>query len=691
MMSRYRSTRRRGLVPEPLERRVLFATGSLDPSFSGDGVATFDHGNRDNGIDVVVQADGKMVVIGRTGNDPDKDLDFALVRFNVDGTPDPTFGNAGLAVTDFGGEDTPMAAAQASDGSIWVVGGTGPRNTSTEEWAVARYTADGAPDLRFDGDGKEVFDLGESAQDITIQSDGKLLVVGPTRLGEFGVMRLTADGAPDPGFGDGGVVTTAFHTRGTYPRSVDVAPDGRIIVGGWIFNGDAFGAVARYLADGQLDPSFDHDGRVFLDRNSIDDLAVQPDGKIVLLQGDLSLARLNLNGTYDDRFADGGTLRVQAGAADGIQSARKLLQQPDGRLLASGLYAHNSHGTWDTLTNILFRATPDGRLDPGFGDGGIVRVPDEQDRSFAALALAPDGKIAAAGTSTRMLSDDPFDFDNDIAAFRFANDVPAQPPPPGEAVTIEAEDATSLRGAVVARSNPGFTGRGYVDFQADSGAAVTWKVNDVPGPGDYTIEFRYANGSRSTRTLAFDASPGTGGTVAFPPTGSWSTWKTVMVPVTLTAGGALTGTLRTTGTNGPNIDSLSARRVGGPPPGGTVYQAEQATLVGARALHSQGGYTGTGYADFTNASGDSVEWTFDHAGGSATLTFRYANGDIRDRPLDLSVNGQIVRTGLSFPPTGSWSAWREVSVTVDLASGTNRVKLAATGRSGANIDSMTVS
>jgi hypothetical protein len=268
---------------------------------------------------------------------------------------------------------------------------------------------------------------------------------------------------------------------------------------------------------------------------------------------------------------------------------------------------------------------------------------------------------------------------------------PADAPPPGDAWTLQGEDAATTPGdATVRNTHAGYTGRGYLDFSRDAGATVLWTFDDLPGPGEYEVEFRYANGSVASRTLDFHAgTPGPSRPVTFAPTGSWSTWRTMSVPVTLSEGNVLAISLETTGFDGPNIDTVTLRRVSAPQE--LRLQAEQATMQGARVKSTHAGHTGTGYADYDNPSGDWVEWGFDHTGGAGrTLTFRYANGSLSDRPLELRVNGQVASPRLSFAPTGSWTTWREVSVTVDLAAGTNRVRLTSVGNSGPNVDVLTV-
>jgi hypothetical protein len=121
------------------------------------------------------------------------------------------------------------------------------------------------------------------------------------------------------------------------------------------------------------------------------------------------------------------------------------------------------------------------------------------------------------------------------------------------------------------------------------------------------------------------------------------------------------------------------------------YQAENATLSGAVAASNQPGFTGTGFADYINATGDFVKFntTVGNA-GSYTLVFFYANGGGTSRPLKLEVNGITVNASLAFASTGSWGTWKWVNVAANLAAGTNTVKLTAIGASGGNIDRLDI-
>jgi polygalacturonase len=128
-----------------------------------------------------------------------------------------------------------------------------------------------------------------------------------------------------------------------------------------------------------------------------------------------------------------------------------------------------------------------------------------------------------------------------------------------------------------------------------------------------------------------------------------------------------------------------------PPPAGTRYEAEDAVCQGT-VDSDWPGFSGTGFCNTTNAVGAYVQWTVNAAGaGTATLTFRYANGTTASRPVDVTVNGAAAGT-LDFPPTGSWGTWQTATTTVPLGAGANTVRVTATTSGGApNLDYLDVS
>jgi uncharacterized delta-60 repeat protein len=180
------------------------ADGPLDTGFDGDGkVTTAIGGSDDVGYSVIQQADGKLVVAGYSHNGSDSDV--ALVRYNADGSLDTGFDGDGKVTTDMGGNnDWAFSVIQQTDGKL-VVAGTS-YNGSSYDFALVRYNADGSLDASFDGDGIVTTAIGAAndyAQSVIQQADGKLVVAGYSDNGgnyDFALVRYNADGSLDTGF-----------------------------------------------------------------------------------------------------------------------------------------------------------------------------------------------------------------------------------------------------------------------------------------------------------------------------------------------------------------------------------------------------------------------------------------------------------------------------------------------------------
>lgn len=188
-----------------------FADGSLDRSFDGDGFLTTDLGSSEEVNSVVVQMDGKILAAGNrfdaaTGSGS---TDFALVRYNADGSLDTSFGGGdGIVLTNISGLDVAHEVIVQSDGKIIVAGNTELVGyASGGDIAVVRYNADGSLDTSFGGgDGIEITDLGgdEDVAGVTVQSDGKIVVSGTTYFSggsDIFMVRYNSDGTIDESYG----------------------------------------------------------------------------------------------------------------------------------------------------------------------------------------------------------------------------------------------------------------------------------------------------------------------------------------------------------------------------------------------------------------------------------------------------------------------------------------------------------
>ncbi len=240
--------------------------GTLDTSFSGDGMVTNAIGSGNDVVrSVTVQADGKILVAGYSSNGTN--YDFALVRYNADGTLDTSFSGDGMVTTAIGpGDDNRYSVTVQADGKILVAGYS--NNGTNFDFALVRYNADGTLDTSFGGDGMVTTAIGSAADvgcSVALQADGKILVAGySTQAGteiDFALVRYNTDGTLDTSFSGDGMLTTAVGSGADNGRSVTVQADGKILVAGTSNNGsdDDF-ALVRYNADGTLDTSFSGDG-----------------------------------------------------------------------------------------------------------------------------------------------------------------------------------------------------------------------------------------------------------------------------------------------------------------------------------------------------------------------------------------------------------------------------------------------
>ena len=267
------------------------ADGAIDPTFGAQGKISADfNGGTDEAHGVVIQPDGKIVVVGQTTLPAPAGTDFAIARFHASGEIDSTFDVDGKVTIDMA-SGTDLGRNVALQGTDIVVSGliTTLASPVLGHAGLARLDANGALDTGFAAAGKQVLTGTALGEAMVLQADGKILVGGNavgSGLTQFGLMRLTADGAPDPSFG-GGLVLTSFTTLGDYGYALSLDANGRVLLAGQSANqANSDFAVSRYTADGVLDTGFDSDGKLTIDFfgsfDGAESVLVQPDGKIVL-------------------------------------------------------------------------------------------------------------------------------------------------------------------------------------------------------------------------------------------------------------------------------------------------------------------------------------------------------------------------------------------------------------------------
>jgi uncharacterized delta-60 repeat protein len=273
----------------------------------------------------------------------------------------------------------------------------------------ALRAADGDLDLSFGIGGKISTSFGvpaAGAKAVALQPDGKIVAAGwlfdETANVDFALARHNPDGSLDPSFGSGGRVRTDFSGRSDIANAVAIQPDGKILVAGsaTTSKNTVVFALARYDSNGELDPTFDGDGRVTGDFfGYINSFILVADGKIVVGGGgihkrpsvEFTLARYDVNGKPDSSFGSGGVVHTDfSNLTDFVVS---VLLLPNGKLFAVGTSETNV--TADDLA--VARYNSDGTPDSAFGSGGKTTIDfaGHSDDASAA-AVQPDGKIVIA-------------------------------------------------------------------------------------------------------------------------------------------------------------------------------------------------------------------------------------------------------------------------------------------------------
>jgi uncharacterized delta-60 repeat protein len=389
--------------------------GSLDTSFGNGGRVSTGF----FAFAVVLQPDGKIVAAGPS----------VLARYNADGSLDSTFGNGGK-VTVPGG--TAFALVLQADGKLVTAGSV----NGGSDFALIRYNTNGSLDSTFGNNGRVTTDFNgrfDEAYALVLQADGKLVAAG-TNYSDFALARYNSNGTLDMTFGTGGIITTDFGGSDG-ARDVVIQPDGKIVAAGGSRSDDfeddsGVFALARYNADGTLDATFGSGGKVTTDVGQpsyAPGLALQADGKIVaagssvqLFIRDFALVRYNTNGTLDTTFGAGGIITTDFGGSDG---ARDVVIQPDGKIVAAGYTANANFSASDFALarylgdSVVARRTPFDFDGDGKADVSVFRP---SDRTWY-LNQSTNGLSATQfGLSTDKITPADYDGDGrtDIAVWR---------------------------------------------------------------------------------------------------------------------------------------------------------------------------------------------------------------------------------------------------------------------------------
>jgi uncharacterized delta-60 repeat protein len=404
--------------------QALAAPGGLDHSFDSDGKQTFNflNGNRDDfGNELALDRNGRSVVVGYSDQGPPTGIDFAIARLDHQGNLDAGFSGDGRRLVDFAGDtDEALGATIQSDGRIVAVGSSEQGSATGEDFAIARLKPGGGLDTTFAGDGKRTVTFGagngiDSASDVAIQRDGRIVVVGTSDQGgvdKAAVARFKPGGALDKTFSNDGKRIISFGSGADTAGGVAIQGDGRIVVAGDSLQpttGDDV-AIARLNSSGTLDHGFSDDGKRimryapgagndFAYRVAIRGtrIVVAGEGQKPATGRDFGVARFNSDGSLDHSFSNDGKRTFSFHNGSGFDGAGDLAIQSDGKIVVVGSSGQGGT-TGDDLA--IARLNPGGGLDPSFsGDGRrtLTFNDDALGDNGAGVAIQGNGRIVVAG------------------------------------------------------------------------------------------------------------------------------------------------------------------------------------------------------------------------------------------------------------------------------------------------------
>lgn len=429
---------------------VRAADGDLDPSFGGTGsVVVPVSGTEVDAAGMALQADGRIVVAGRVASSFGVAGTLVLARYEPDGTPDAGFGSGGVVTTALSGEG-PLAVVASPDGTLYVLRANG-------DVLLSHFGATGDLDLAFGSGGTVTTDCGgDEAYGTLVQQADDKLVAEVTRANgttyDACIVRYAADGSLDPSFGTGGVAIVPDFV----PHDLALQPNGAILVAGGkytVYPQSAF-AVARLGDDGAIDAGFGANGIVTTPRAFAYDFAAnvvsQPDGRIVATSYDFFLVRYRADGKPDATFgADGIATPTVAGNADDYYTVG-IAPQRDGRIVMGAIgYVFSGpplNGIEDFFA--VVRLAKDGTLDASYGTNGVSDLP--VGGLPTAMRLQPDGKAVLNGS----VIPSPFGATWQVArTIGFSSPCPATPAPACKAPIAPEATVLKLVGTTPATKN----------------------------------------------------------------------------------------------------------------------------------------------------------------------------------------------------------------------------------------------
>lgn len=381
-------------------------------SLAGSGVSLLGVPGQSRAMGSRRLSSGQILLSGTVDNGLAATSDFMLARLNSDGTLDAGFGGNGLVRTDFAGQYDYGSAPPVilADGKI-LLGGSATLNVADgTDFALVRYNADGSLDTTFGQGGKLTIDFqhgSDRINKILVQPDGRIVAVGsaydasPTlKSMEIAMVRLMPDGSLDASFGNGGkAISTLTSTGAGEIEDAVLMTDGRLVVTGEMGSGTF---MARFSSTGALDSNFP--GSVGVNTNMLNSyrLALGPNGSIYVIGSrdvtvpniEWVIAKYGSDGLLDPTFGTNGETLMDFSATADIPMDITVLG--NGSVLVAG-YA-DSEAYSGRYNMAMVKLTPAGQLDTAFGSGGrlVYDLSGSHDIAYG-MEVAPDGRILLSG------------------------------------------------------------------------------------------------------------------------------------------------------------------------------------------------------------------------------------------------------------------------------------------------------
>lgn len=390
-----------------LTRHLANGQRDIDYGFAGfSEQASFE---RLNGA--TMQPNGYVLVFGLTVDFSTSAKRAAVVRIRPDGFLDRTFGNNGLFLLEYSSLTSENELLLLADNKIMLVG-TAVVN-GIENFYLARLTANGLIDATFGNGGMVTYEnslFKFQLRDAAVQADGRIIVGGnataPAPDPLFQLARFLPDGTPDRSFGGEGTVVTKISDSHNM-KAIALQPDGKIVVLGGLYSDGREMLLARYLSDGSLDHSFSNDGKQIVvntlstgRRYLPEDIIVLPDGKIMVggaFAEHATIWRLNANGELDPSFYGTGFLQYD-------QMHTRVLAMavyPSGKIAFTGLIELHDASGFPADSYLFARLDADGAADFSLANASYLFSNYHKGGrgEYLAVSTLPDGKILAAGTT----------------------------------------------------------------------------------------------------------------------------------------------------------------------------------------------------------------------------------------------------------------------------------------------------